>query len=435
MGDEDTAVSSYTFRLCVTNRPDNRVPFERPARYNSSDWELVRRWSNGNARWGAQPYHDGKCDLNSGAAIGTDFVGTMQGSLPAEAWAEANRTIRATMWQQHKDYVQGLLWFKGNDPSIRAEERAVVMSYGLCKDEFPDTDHWPPQLYIRESRRMRGQRVVTQGDVVSAEDIGDEAVGLGGYVFDTHTARRYACTPGSPPGRMAQCTLPKGGGSPEPPAGKGYAWDESHMVSDPGLFQLPRSLLLPQRNEATNLAVPTAVSASHVVFSSVRMEPQWMVLGHAAGVLVALALRNAATRTANASAVAVQDVPAARLNSVLRNQGAMLDLPKLPQISTQSGSCVLNRCVPYRAAETTFATKMEKWSCQFCKALADHEWLAPVSDFVPTNRSSVNITAIRSTTLRKSIEPHTSTDLHVLAGYSCSRSYLQHFRGVWICNV
>ena len=429
VGDADTAVSSYTFRLCVTNSADNRVPFERPARYNRSDWELVRRWSNGNAQWGPRPYRAGKCDLNSGGPLGTDFVGTMHGSLPARAWAEANRTTRAMMWQQHKDYVQGLIWFKGNDPSIDPKHRALVMSYGLCKDEFPETGHWPPQLYIRESRRMRGERVVTQRDVVSAKDIGIEAVGLGGYVFDTHTARRYACTPGSPPGRNAQCTPLSGEGS-----ARGCAWDESHMVSDPGLFQLPRSLLLPQRAEATNLAVPTAVSASHVVFSSMRMEPQWMVLGHAAGVLVALAIKDNTAQTESGAAVAVQDVSAARLNAVLREQGAMLDLPRPPQIPMQASSCVLNRCVPVHSTGAR-ARHNKQIKCQFCRGLAGNEWLAPVADFATTDHTSASITALRATSLRKSLMPDVATDLPVPAGYSCGRRYLQHFRGVWICTV
>ena len=429
VGDADTVVSSYTFRLCVTNEPDNRVPFERPAVYNASDWELFRRWSHGHAVWGTRPYYKRKVDLNSGGAIGTDFVGAMHDYLPAAAWAEANRTTRAMMWQQHKDYVQGLLWFKGNDPSIEAAQRKLVMSFGLCKDEFPESGHWPPQLYIRESRRMRGQRVVIQRDVVSAKDIGVEAVGIGGYVFDTHTARRYACTPRSPPNRKLQCTAPTGGGS-APPSVQGYAWDESHMVSDPGLFQLPRSLLLPRRSEATNLAVPTAVSASHVVFSCLRMEPQWMVLGQAAGVLAALALTGNATHKSTAAAMPVQDVSAARLNAMLRRQGAMLDLPNL----TQSSSCVLNRCVPH-SMTGIHETQTKQRRCQFCQWLAPEEWLAPVDDFILADPTSANITSVRPTTLRKSLQPDVATDLPVPTGYSCGLNYLQHYRGVWICTV
>lgn len=147
----------------------------------------------------------------------------MHGSLPSAAWAEANLTTRAMMWQQHKDYVQGLLWFERT-------EFGLYKGFGLCKDEFMNTGHWPPELYVREARRMRGQRVVGQRDVVAQADIGVEAIGIGGYVFDTHTARRYACTPGSPPGRPAQCTAIGGRAGSVPPNISGYAWDESHMV-------------------------------------------------------------------------------------------------------------------------------------------------------------------------------------------------------------
>ena len=196
------------------------------------------------------------------------------------------------------------------------------------------------------------------------------------------------------------------------------------QVSDPGLFQLPRSLLLPQRAEATNLVVPTAVSASHVAFSSIRMEPQWMVLGHAAGVLVSLALALPGIGAPVVAAPAVQDVPAAQLNEALRGQGAMLDTPQI----IQSSSCVLNRCVPEDAGGT-------RQNCQFCKYLAETEWLVPLSDFAPTDPTSANVTAMRPTALRKALAPDADNDLPVAAGYSCGRVYLQSFRGVWICSV
>lgn len=435
VGDGDTAVSSYTFRLCITDRADNLVPFEPPARYNRSDWELVRRTlTHDTGRGSGRPGRSGglavgpplpgglsKYDLNSGGPLGTDFVGAMHGSRPASAWAAANRTTRALMWQEHKDYVQGLLWF-------RLTEANYLKGFGLCKDEFADSGHWPPQLYIREARRMRGERVVTQSDIVAAENVGDEAVGMGGYVFDTHTARRYACTPGSPTTRAAQCTA-VGGGDPGRADKTAYAYDESHMVSDPGLFQLPRSLLLPRRAEATNLAVPVAVSATHVVFSSVRMEPQWMVLGHAAGVLASLALADARDRSAGirTATPVLQDVPAAKLNAVLRTQGAMLDMPVPPASQPQQRSCMLNRCVPHTASAGP-----GRDGCQFGSPLKDDEWLAPVADFAATSAGSSNITAQRPTALRKALAAG-STDLAVSAGFSCGRSYLQHFRGVWIC--
>ena len=237
VGDKDDAVSSYNFRLCITNDPTNQVPFQPPSGYNRSDWELVRRvfesengrgaaeWVSSSGLVKGRPLPGGKqkYDMNSGGPLGTDFVGTMHGSLPAAAWAEADQDTRALMLQQHKDYVQGLLYFQRT-------EYGLHHGVGLCKDEFVDTGNWPPQLYVREARRLRGQSVVGQRDVVKQEDIGVEAVGLGGYVFDTHTARRYACTPGSPPSRVAQCTAPGGRGGSAPPGTSGYAWDESHMV-------------------------------------------------------------------------------------------------------------------------------------------------------------------------------------------------------------
>ena len=155
-----------------------------------------------------------------------------------------------------------------------------------------------------------------------------------------------------------------------------------------------------------------------------------MVLGHAAGVLAALALPGGP----GATAAAVQDVPAAELNAALRGQGAMLDLSAIP---AQSSSCVLNRCVPHEGGG---ADRQNWWrgprpGCQFCKGLAANEWLAPVADFTPADRSSANVTALRPTALRKALAADVATDLPVPAGYSCGRAYLQSFRGVWVCLV
>eukprot|EP00035_Acanthoeca_spectabilis_P009000 m.161375 g.161375 ORF g.161375 m.161375 type:complete len:273 (-) comp14574_c0_seq1:11-829(-) len=263
---------------------------------------------------------------------------------------------------------------------------------------------------LRQPRSTSASRWVRQCRL-RADPPFEELWPRSGYVFDTHTARRYACIPGSPPSRVAQCTSL---GSPSPAA---YVWDESHMVSDPGLFQLQRSLLLPQRTEVTNLVVSTAVSASHVVFSSIRMEPQWMVLGHAAGVLASLA-RNETTKV-------VQDVPAGSLNAKLRAQGAMLDIPTGPPPNT----CFLNRCVPFNSTSGVNAA-----GCQFCQALGPDEWLASVTDFAATSAASTNITAQRRTRLQRALAPNSATDVPVAAGYSCDRSYLQHFRGFWICH-
>lgn len=266
---------------------------------------------------------------------------------------------------------------------------------------------------------------------------GNEAIGIGGYVVDTHTARRYACTVDEEGKAPAQCTrIP--GSSHHPPTGTAYVWNEGHMVSDPGLFQLQRGMLLPRRGEATNVVVAGTPSTSHVVFCSIRMEPQFMQLGHAAGILAALAQNQAA-------APAVQDVPAAKLYATLKQQGQVLQLPTAEPARNPPNMCLLNRCV----AVTPAAFQPGAAPCQFCPPLAENEWLASVATFGLVSDAAVNVTALKPGMLVKSLAAAPLVPIekkahlvdlaappavkHVPAGFQCARVFLKHYRGVWVC--
>jgi hypothetical protein len=194
------------------------------------------------------------------------------------------------------DYVQGLFYFLANDPAVPKSLRDEVSNWGLPRDEYVDLNHWPHQLYIREARRMVGDFVMTQKDL-QTELTKPDAIGMGSYNSDSHNLHRFVNE-------------------------RGFVENEGDMQVPVTPYQMPFRVMLPKKAEATNLLVPVAFSASHVAYSSLRMEPQYMILGHAAGVAAALA---------SASGRAVQDVDVEELQTKLREQGAMFEYEPSPQ--------------------------------------------------------------------------------------------------------
>ena len=274
-GEGDGGVQSYCYRLCLTDRPDNRVPFPRPEGYDPRQFELVRRWLAA-AGPGLRPDRifslrgrlpNGKVDANS--------IGPLSTNLPdGSSWAypDADPARREAIRAHHLRYTQGLMYCLANDPGVPAHIREEMGRWGLCADEFADTGHWPHQLYVREARRMQGEYVLTQHDLEAGRDHYD-AVGMGSYNIDLREVQRtWLRVPRYP--RMAAETFNEGYLSvPVPP------------------YQIPYRALLPRYDECDNLLVSVCLSASHVAFASIRMEPQYMLLGHAAGVAAALAAR------------------------------------------------------------------------------------------------------------------------------------------------
>jgi hypothetical protein len=326
-GAGDGLLQAYCFRLCVTNVSANRRPFPAPEPYAPERYELFRRWVAASAPalgsfFGyAFPIPGGKFDLNSDFAVSLDFVG---GSA---AWPAANASARRALWEAHRQYTLGLLHVLQHDATTPAAVRAAALQWGLCADEFTSTGGWPPQLYVREARRLVGERVFTglqlNGGVAPLGD----SVGLGSYACDVHHVQRVPCLPRVPlpagpfpgpfPPHAAACQPLQ---PDERPPQNATVWVgmEGHGgdISAPSsVFEMPYSLLLPQRAQALNLLAPTTPSASHVAFNSLRMEAQFMALGQAAGAAAALAAR---------SALAVQDVDVPALQAELERQGARL---------------------------------------------------------------------------------------------------------------
>lgn len=294
-GSADKKVQAYNFRLILSEDPSNQAPFPKPPGYDPKRYELLGRLLDATAKkLGRAPRMNDvvliagipnhKADINNQGAFSTDFIGKSWG------YPDGDYRSRARIWRDHIDYTQGFFYFLGHDPRVPASLQQEVNSWGLAKDEFPDTENWPHQLYIREGRRMIGEFVVTQKDLQTDLKKPD-AIGMGSYNSDSHNVQRVANADGA-------------------------AENEGDMQAAVTPYQIPYRVMLPKREQATNLLVPVCFSASHVAYSSLRMEPQYMILGHAAGVAASLALQGRKP---------VQDISVASLQKELKSQGAVFE--------------------------------------------------------------------------------------------------------------
>ena len=297
IGAADKRVQAYNFRLCMTKAPDNRVAWPRPAGYDPARYELLARYLPAfqtelgrplaiNDVMKADVVQNGKTDTNNNGAFSTDYIGGSY-EYPTGTYAARDR-IR----QAHVDYIQGFLFFLATDSRVPAQLKSEMNQWGLCRDEFKDTGHWPVQLYVREARRMVGEYVMSQKDI-QTELTKPDAIGMGSYNSDSHNVQR------------------------RPDAAGTAVENEGDMQVRVEPYQIPYRLMLPKRAEATNLLVPVCFSATHVAYSTLRMEPQYMIVGQAAGVAARMAI------DANAS---VQEVDPAALAAKLKSQRARFTL-------------------------------------------------------------------------------------------------------------
>jgi hypothetical protein len=295
VGSGDGKVQAYNFRLCMTQNISNFLPFPRPPGYSSEQWELARRYLRAAnittfySLMNLTPVGQGKTDTNNNGAVSTDCIGCSWG-YPAATPAQ-----RRALWDAHYEYQAGFYWFLQHDPALPAELRREALSWGLAADEFTETGGWPPQLYVREGRRMRGAYVFTQMDR-QYNLTKPDSIGLFSYNIDSHNVQRYAV----------------GGG-------KLRVLNEGDFELYGGpLGQIPYRVITPVRAEATNLLAPVPLSATHMGYGTLRLEPQYMIIGQSAGVAVAQALRSGAQD--------VQDVDVAVLQARLRELGQIIDL-------------------------------------------------------------------------------------------------------------
>jgi hypothetical protein len=272
-GDGDDKIQAYCFRICLTETPENRLPIPKPDGYDSKRFGLVRNHilaRKGDLTLGTflgiSRMPNGKTDINSGCPVSTN--------LPGASWEypEASYERRREIWDEHLNWSHGLLYFLGHDPVVPEKVRAEMLNWGLAKDEFLDTGHWPHQLYVREARRMLGEHILTQHDLQMRRDKYD-SIGMGGYNIDIREVQWIAFNVFRFPDVQREALM------------EGYV----SMPVNP--YAIPYRSLLPREDECSNLLVTSCISASQVAYASFRMEPQYMIVGQSAGVAAAQAVR------------------------------------------------------------------------------------------------------------------------------------------------
>jgi hypothetical protein len=261
-GTADNKIQAYCFRLCMTRVSENKVPITRPEGYDSTQYELLGRVAK--AGWMEyfekyDPIPNLKTDVNNHGPVGFDNIG-MNWDYP-----EASYERRKEIIKEHELYQKGLLYFITTDKRIPMAIRAKMNEWGLAKDEFRDNGNWPYNIYVRESRRMSGEYVMTENDIFGKKT-GPRPVGMGSYTMDSHNVQRYV--------------------TPE-----GFVQNEGDIgVSPDHPYQIDLGCILPKKEYCSNLIVPVCVSCSHIAFGSIRMEPVFMILGQSAGTIASMAI-------------------------------------------------------------------------------------------------------------------------------------------------
>jgi hypothetical protein len=289
-GAADRKVQAYNFRMIFSRDTANQTPFPKPAHYDPKQFDLMVRLlaalpslKMGDVlSIGAIPNR--KADINNNGPISTDYIG--------RSWDYPNASYRrrTEIWREHEDYNKGFVYFLAHDPRVPQALQKEVNEWGLAKDEFTSNGNFPNQLYIREARRMVGEFVMTQKDIQTALTKPDP-IGMGSYNSDSHNIQRVINA-------------------------DGFIRNEGDMQVPVQPYQIPYRVLLPKKSEAGNLLVPVCFSASHVAYSTLRMEPQYMILGHAAGVAAHLAIKTGQN---------VQDIDTKELTRLLLAQGAIME--------------------------------------------------------------------------------------------------------------
>ncbi len=287
-GEGDRRVQAYNFRLCATDRPANRRPWPKPANYDENHYELLlRNFEAGDLRlpWNPVLMPNRKTDSNNNFAFSTDHIGMNY------AYPDGDYATRERIWKEHVDYQMGLMWTLANHPRVPEKVRKHFQTWGLAKDEFTDTANWPNQLYIREARRMIGAYVMIEQNC-RGKRVAKDSIGLAAYTMDSHNVQRYVAKDGAV---RNEGDVQVGGFPPYP---------------------ISYRSLVPKASECENLLVPVCLSASHISYGSIRMEPVFMVLGQSAATAAVMAIEEG---------VAVQKVDYPKLRERLAKDKQVLE--------------------------------------------------------------------------------------------------------------
>ena len=306
-GEGDRRIQAYCFRMCLTDDPSLKIAWPKPTAFDPLQYVLATRWFNGEKDEYNEPLHPQrptapkkfdllpnrtpggflKTDTNNHGAVSSDFIGANYD------WPEGDYATRENIFQSHVNYQMGFYWHIANSPEIPGRYRLAYQRWGLPKDEFADTGHWPHQLYIREARRMVGDYVLNEADCLLKRTAND-AVGMGSYYMDSHHCSRFVKIEN----------------------GKARVLNEGCVIMAPaGPYPVSYRSIVPKRGECENLIVPVCLSSSHICYGSVRMEPVFMVLGESSAVAAVMAID---------SRVPVQDIDVFQLRQHLLADGQII---------------------------------------------------------------------------------------------------------------
>jgi hypothetical protein len=296
-GSGDGKVQSFNFRLILSTDPANSLPFTPPQGYDphayalfTQLWPVLEKQESRAPQLSdimrIVPIPNHKADFNNSGGFSTDFLNRSWDYLTL------NAARRKRVFDDHVAYTRGMFYFLAHDSSVPKTVQNELLRYGYAKDEFVRTGNWPPQLYIREGRRMIGDFVLTEQDLTEDTKKPD-AIGMGSHNIDSHNVQRIVTK-------------------------DGFVQNEGDVEVHVQPYMIPYRVLLPKSAEADNLLVPMCVSASHMAYSSLRMEPQYMILGQATGEAATLAIRDR---------VAVQNISVVALQQKLLKDGAILSYP------------------------------------------------------------------------------------------------------------
>lgn len=291
-GDADHRLQAYCYRMCLTDSPDNRIMIEKPKNYNEADYEILFRAIEAGLKDGffkLSPLPNRKTDSNNNGGISTDYIGMNYGD--DWNWATLNHTEREQLAAKHRDWQLGLVWTIQNHPRIPEGIRKTYAPWGLPKDEFADNGNWPYNIYVREARRMRSSLVMTEAHCKNQIAV-EDSIGMGAYTLDSHNTQR-----------VVHNGMVKNEGD-----------IQTHIGGKP--YGISYRSIVPKASECENLLVPWALSASHIAFGSIRMEPVFMVLSQSAATAACFAIDDKTS---------VQAVPYEKLRTRLIADGQVLN--------------------------------------------------------------------------------------------------------------